>query len=195
MTKEAYEQYLAELKGYKFDGTPESHQKGLELYEKVKQTSRRSYWRGNDFRRFKRQKRFGYPIEKKLHRLAELVNYDLVNNKINFTKPKVGKPVAKVEKKKEKPEESKAAQNKEKAEQRKIGEGGNLLRQKKKLQRQLGNMIPPEILDLVDRTPDHRKLRDIIDAKYNTKPQKAKRAELVTKIEELEAEIKPILRK
>ena len=90
MTKEAYEQYLAELKGYKFDGTPESHQKGLELYEKVKQTSRRSYWRGNDFRRFKRQKRFGYPIEKKLHRLAELIEYDLANKK----------PVAKVEKKK-----------------------------------------------------------------------------------------------
>lgn len=185
MTKEAYEQYLVELKGYKFDGTPESHQKGLELYEKVKQTSRRSYWRGNDFRRFKRQKRFGYPIEKKLHRLAELIEYDLANKK----------PVAKVEKKKEKPKESKAAQNKEKAEQRKIGEGGNLLRQKKKLQRQLGDIIPLEILDLVDRTPDHRKLRDIIDAKYNTKPQKAKRAELVTKIEELEAKIKPILRK
>ena len=70
-----------------------------------------------------------------------------------------------------------------------------MLRQKKKLQRQLGDIIPPEILDLVDRTPDHRKLRDIIDAKYNTKPQKAKRAELVTKIEEFEAEIKPILRK
>ena len=70
-----------------------------------------------------------------------------------------------------------------------------MLRQKKKLQRQLGDMIPTEILDLVDRTPDHRKLRDIIDAQYNTKPQKAKRAELVTKIEELEAQIKPILRK
>ena len=99
MTKEAYEQYLAELKGYKFDGTPESHQKGLELYEKVKQTSRRSYWRGNDFRRFKRQKRFGYQIEKKLHRLAELIQYDLAN-KTTFKNPKVAKPVAKVEKKK-----------------------------------------------------------------------------------------------
>ncbi len=100
MTKQAYEKYLSQLRGYKFDGTPESHQKGLELYEQCKQTSRRGYWRGNKFRRFKRHKRFGHILEQMLHRLAELLQYDLVNNKITFEKPKVVKPVAKVEKKK-----------------------------------------------------------------------------------------------
>lgn len=85
MTKEAFDEYFAQLKAYKFEQTQDSHAKGLELYQKIKEIpTRRGFFRSNDYRRFSRQLRLGTQVEKKLKRLAQLLTYDLANKKIRF---------------------------------------------------------------------------------------------------------------